>query len=74
MRLFKKKRDNYLIIFEVDKSAVPQLAGDAPVRFTIPEDVKRDITEHFRNVQNNIPVDPKIFHLPPGVSVRIEKL
>lgn len=60
----------YALIFEVDRGVI----GDTPVRVVIPDEVKHQITEHFRrNLGRTVP-DPAMFHLPPGVTLRIEKL
>ena len=63
-----------LLIFEVDKDAIPQVTGNQPVKVTIPEEVKREIEDHFRRTLSSNTFKPGIFHLPPGVSLKIERL
>lgn len=68
-RLFRRK--DFVIVFETNMDAVP---GDLPVRVEIPEATKRQITEHFEKVAAGETYTPAIFHLPPGVTMRIERL
>lgn len=62
------------LIFEVDTTAIPTLYGDQPVKVEIDPNTKRDIEEHFRRKLAAKTFEPAIFHLPPGVRMRVEKL
>jgi PBSX family phage portal protein len=62
------------LIFEVDKAAFPTIAGDQPVKINIPENVKRQILEHFRKNLSSPTFEPALFYLPAGVTVRVERL
>lgn len=62
------------LIFEVDKTAIPTLYGDQPIKVEIDPNTKRDIEEHFRRNLAAKTFEPAIFHLPPGVTMRVEKL
>lgn len=62
------------IIFEVDTKAFPQIAGDQPVKVSIPEPMKRQIIKHFREGLSSPNFQPGIFYLPAGISVRFEQL
>lgn len=64
----------FLLIFEVDHANTPQSMGKGPIRVTIPESTKREIEDHFRRNLSAPTFEPGIFHLPPGVKLRIEKL
>lgn len=66
-----------LLIFEVDKSMASGRGG-APgaqgPRVSIPEATKAAIENHFRRNLTSAAFTPGIFHLPPGVTLRIERL
>jgi PBSX family phage portal protein len=62
------------LIFEVDATAIPTLYGDQPIKVEIDPNTKRDIEEHFRRNLSAKTFEPAIFHLPPGVKMRVEKL
>jgi len=62
------------LIFEVDATAIPTLYGDQPIKVEIDPNTKRDIEEHFRRNLAAKTFEPAIFHLPPGVKMRVEKL
>lgn len=62
------------LIFEVDSPAIPTLHGDQPIKVEIDKNTKRDIEEHFRRNLAAKTFEPAIFHLPPGVKMRVEKL
>ncbi len=63
-----------LLIFEVDKTALPQNVGNQPVKVEIPREVKKEIEDHFRRTLSSNTFKPGIFHLPPGVKLKIERL
>lgn len=63
-----------LLIFEVDKAAIPQQVGSQPIKVSIPEGVKKEIEDHFRRTLSSNTFKPGIFHLPPGVKLKIERL
>lgn len=63
-----------LLIFEVDKSYIKDAVGNTPVKVSIPEETKREIEDHFRRSLSSSTFKPGIFHLPPGVTLRIERL
>lgn len=62
------------LIFEVDAAAIPTIYGDQPVKVEIDPNTKRDIEEHFRRNLSANTFEPAIFHLPPGVKMRVEKI
>lgn len=62
------------LVFEVDTSAFPQIAGDQPVKINIPENVKRQILEHFRKNLSAATFEPALFYLPAGVKLKVERL
>lgn len=62
------------LIFEVDVTAIPTLYGDQPIKVEIDPNTKRDIEEHFRRNLAAKTFEPAIFHLPPGVKLRVERL
>lgn len=62
------------LVFEVDTAAIPTLYGDQPIKVEIDPNTKRDIEEHFRRNLAAKTFEPAIFHLPPGVKMRVEKL
>ena len=62
------------LVFSVDAAAIPTIYGDQPVKIEIDPNTKRDIEEHFRRTLATQTFEPAIFHLPPGVNLKIEKL
>lgn len=62
------------LVFSVDANAIPTIYGDQPVKVEIDQNTKRDIEEHFRRNLAASTFEPAIFHLPPGVQLKIEKL
>ncbi|GAG49419.1 unnamed protein product, partial [marine sediment metagenome] len=63
-----------MLVFEVDAAAIPTLYGDQPIKVEIDPKTKRDVEEHFRRNLSAATFEPAIFHLPPGVKMRVEKL
>lgn len=63
-----------LLIFEVDKSYIQNAVGSQPTKVTLPSEIKREIEDHFRRTLSSSSFKPGIFHLPPGVTLRIERL
>jgi len=62
------------LVFTVDAAAIPTLYGDQPIKVEIDPNTKRDIEEHFRRNLSAKTFEPAIFHLPPGVALKVEKL
>ena len=62
------------LVFEWKEGAQPQLIGNQPVRVNLPESIKRGIIEHFRRSLSSQYFEPGLFFLPPGVSLKIERL
>lgn len=62
------------LVFEVDAASIPTYVGDQPVKVEIDPNTKREIEEHFRRNLAAKTFEPAIFHLPPGVKLKIEKL
>lgn len=65
-----------LFIFEVDKQLAGGRAG-APhttPKVSISETMKKNIENHFRRTLTGSTLTPGIFHLPPGVTLRVERL
>lgn len=62
-----------LLVFEVDKQAAGRLPGQQP-KVSIPQNTKRDIENHFRKNLTTSSYKPGIFHMPPGVKLKIERL
>ena len=62
------------LVFSVDAAAIPTIYGDQPVKIEIDPNTKRDIEEHFRRTLATQTFEPAIFHLPPGVNLKVEKL
>ncbi len=63
-----------LLIFEVDKAYIQNAVGSQPSKVTLPAEIKREIEDHFRRTLSSSSFKPGIFHLPPGVTLRIERL
>lgn len=62
-----------LLVFEVDKGTGRGAGNQAP-KVSIPKHVKKGIEDHFRRNLTTGVFKPGIFHLPPGVKLKIEKL
>lgn len=62
------------LVFSVDAAAIPTIYGDQPVKVEIDPNTKRDIEDHFRRNLASQTFEPAIFHLPPGVQLKVEKL
>lgn len=62
------------LVFEVDASTMPTIAGNQPIKVSIPESVKRQMIEHFRRNLSANYFEPGMFFLPNGVKLKIERL
>lgn len=62
------------LVFTVDNPSMPTMAGNQPVKVSIPASVKQKIVHHFRKNLGTKYFEPGLFFLPNGVNLRIEKL
>lgn len=63
-----------MLVFSFDPSLLKSAIGNQAVKMTMPPKIKQELTDHFRRTLTSNTLTPGIFHLPAGVTMKVERL